>query len=164
MVIERPSARVIMADPLGRVLLFRFVPPQPWPKEPAWHLPGGGIEAGETPAQAAVREALEETGHALDPADLGDPVAVNEGVWSNLGRDFHTVTTYFFARVQAPTVAPTVPEDHPEEEWLNGHRWWSAEELTATEERVFPPGLAALLPALPAGGRAAGVVRLPWTH
>ncbi|MGW3345491.1 NUDIX domain-containing protein [Nonomuraea rubra] len=54
---QRPTARVILADPDDRVLLLRFVPPEPWPKKPAWFLPGGGIEPGETLAQAAVREA-----------------------------------------------------------------------------------------------------------
>ena len=33
-------------------------------------LPGGKIEAGETPAEAAVRELLEEVGAELDPASL----------------------------------------------------------------------------------------------
>ena len=34
-------------------------------------LPGGKIEPGETAAQAAVRELLEEVGAELDPASLG---------------------------------------------------------------------------------------------
>ncbi|WP_433430059.1 NUDIX hydrolase [Nonomuraea sp. CA-141351] len=161
---QRPTARVILAAPDDRVLLFRFTPPDPWPKEPAWHLPGGGLEAGETPVEAAVREALEETGHVLDPADLGDPVAVNEGDWSNLGRHFHSLHTYFFARVASATVAPTALEDYETEDFRHGNRWWSAGELAATEERVFPPGLAGLLPDLLAGARPAAPVRLRWTH
>lgn len=32
------------------------------PMRPHWTLPGGGVEAGETPAEAAVREFKEETG------------------------------------------------------------------------------------------------------
>ncbi|MEV4115364.1 NUDIX domain-containing protein [Nonomuraea sp. NPDC049695] len=160
----RPTGRVILASPDDRVLLFRFIPPDPWPKEPAWFLPGGGLEPGETPAQAAVREALEETGHVLDPADLGDPVAVNESAWSNQGRHFSSVHTYFFARVAAATVAPTALEDYEKEEFQLGNRWWSAGELATTSERVFPPGLAGLLPDLLAGLRPAAPVRLPGTH
>nr|WP_049574286.1 NUDIX domain-containing protein [Nonomuraea sp. SBT364] len=35
-----------------------------------WHLPSGHLEAGESVVAAAVREAREETGVVIDPADL----------------------------------------------------------------------------------------------
>ncbi|MFD0361764.1 NUDIX domain-containing protein [Nocardia sp. GCM10030253] len=35
-----------------------------------WHLPAGKLEAGESVAAAAVREAHEEIGIVIDPADL----------------------------------------------------------------------------------------------
>lgn len=36
-------------------------------RERAWEMPGGRLEKGETPEQAAVREFSEETGMALEP-------------------------------------------------------------------------------------------------
>lgn len=35
---------------------------------PGWYLPGGGVEAGETAAEAFAREVAEETGVKLDDA------------------------------------------------------------------------------------------------
>ncbi len=43
----------------GQVLLIRRAKP---PLTDAWSLPGGHVEAGETVAEAAARELLEETG------------------------------------------------------------------------------------------------------
>jgi 8-oxo-dGTP pyrophosphatase MutT (NUDIX family) len=56
----RPSAGVAAVDGLGRVLLIwrhRFIP-DAW----GWEIPGGRVEPGEEPAQAAAREVVEETG------------------------------------------------------------------------------------------------------
>ncbi|MEV4563352.1 NUDIX domain-containing protein [Nonomuraea sp. NPDC049419] len=159
---QRPTARVILAEPGDRVLMLRLVPPDPWPHVLSWHLPGGGIEPGESAADAAVREAWEETGHVLDPRTLGAPVATNEGPWSHLGRHYYSVHTYFFARVQAATLEPGALEDYEVEELARGHQWWRADDLAASQEPVFPPGLAGILPALLAGDRPAEPVKLGW--
>ncbi|MEV0197484.1 NUDIX domain-containing protein [Nonomuraea sp. NPDC050691] len=155
MIKNRPTARVILADPADRVLMFRFVPPDPWPREPAWHLPGGGIEPGESAVQAASREIREETGLILQPRDLGEPVAVNAGQWSVHASHYYTVHTYFFARVS------TVEISGAGDDGL-GHRWWTATDLDATTERIFPPGLAALLKDLLQGVRHERPVTLDW--
>ena len=55
-VVLRPVAGVVARDPAGRVLLVRRR------DDGTWGLPGGGVEAGETWAQAAVRECREESG------------------------------------------------------------------------------------------------------
>ncbi|HUR01091.1 MAG TPA: NUDIX domain-containing protein [Nonomuraea sp.] len=155
MITNRPTARVILADPADRVLMFRFVPPDPWPREPAWHLPGGGIEPDESAVEAASREVREEVGLILGPRDLGEPVAVNAGEWSIRGSHFYTVHTYFFARVSTVEVSGTGDDGL-------GHRWWTVADLDATTERVFPPGLAALLKDLLQGVRHERPVTLDW--
>jgi 8-oxo-dGTP diphosphatase len=67
------TAMVIVRAEAGRVLLvrldygFKF-----------FGLPGGVVDPGETPEQAAVREALEETGLAVT---VGERLAVDELVY-----------------------------------------------------------------------------------
>ena len=51
-----PSATIAIRDPHGRILMGRHA------DGGVWLLPGGAIEPEETPADAAVREAWEETG------------------------------------------------------------------------------------------------------
>ena len=48
------------------ILMVRHVEPT----RSYWTLPGGGVEAGETPADAAVREVREETGLAVKSVRL----------------------------------------------------------------------------------------------
>lgn len=54
----RVAAYAVVVDGDGRMLLTHLSDPA-WD---AWTLPGGGIEPGEHPLDAAVRETLEETG------------------------------------------------------------------------------------------------------
>ncbi|WP_067803837.1 NUDIX hydrolase [Actinomadura formosensis] len=57
----RPAAGVAAVDGDGRVLLIwrhRFITGQ-W----GWEIPGGRVEPGEDPAEAAARELIEETGY-----------------------------------------------------------------------------------------------------
>jgi 8-oxo-dGTP diphosphatase len=64
------------------------------PFEGQWALPGGFVEVGETVRQAAVREAAEETGLAVEVSRL-------VGVYSEPDRDprGHNVSIAFLARV-----------------------------------------------------------------
>jgi acetyl-CoA carboxylase carboxyl transferase subunit beta len=56
-------AGAVIRDPLGRLLLIRRGAE---PARGTWSLPGGRVEAGETPDRAAAREVLEETGLVVD--------------------------------------------------------------------------------------------------
>lgn len=59
----RATARVVVLDPDGRVLLFgsRLTDPAVPPGDvPFWYTPGGGVEDGESLRTTAVRELAEE--------------------------------------------------------------------------------------------------------
>ena len=66
---------VLCRNPDGRSLLMVL---QGQPGEtPTWAVPGGSIEPGETPEQAAVRETREETGLEVE---IVRPYTVVEGI------------------------------------------------------------------------------------
>jgi len=68
-VIERRVAVVFLVDPEGRLLMqHRDQHAKVSPNQ--WAMPGGKIEEGETPEEAARREVLEETGLDAGPIRL----------------------------------------------------------------------------------------------
>ena len=60
----RQGADALVRDDGGRVLLVRRS------DDGRWAMPGGWVEPGETPAEAAVRETLEETGLLVTDAQI----------------------------------------------------------------------------------------------
>jgi mutator protein MutT len=60
----RKSAGIIIKHK-DEVLLCKRSPKETMPN--IWSIPGGGIENGETPVQAAIREVYEETNIELEP-------------------------------------------------------------------------------------------------
>ena len=58
------TARTVTVDDVGQILLGRY------PRSDTWTIPGGVIDPGEQPADAAVRECYEETGIMAIPEAL----------------------------------------------------------------------------------------------
>jgi 8-oxo-dGTP pyrophosphatase MutT (NUDIX family) len=157
--IWRPTARILVADPDGRVLLFSA---QEAGRERWWFTPGGGVHRGETVQAAGVRELFEETGFAVAEADLGPVVATSSGLWlaEESGKLFLGAHSFFFVRV-AHTKLDMDGQEDLERSMITGHRWWSVADLRAATESIAPLGLADLMDRLLHGDIPARPVRLP---
>ncbi|GAA2392340.1 NUDIX hydrolase [Dactylosporangium salmoneum] len=147
---------MVLVDANDRVLLIRTAV-DPWRPSAGheWFTPGGGIEQGESPVQAAARELREETGLVIGPDELRPLARSSWRLRADLVHD-----DFFLCRVEAHEV-DTGALDEIERRYNLGHHWWTYAELTATTETVYPVHLAALLRLVLREGCPPAPVELP---
>jgi 8-oxo-dGTP pyrophosphatase MutT (NUDIX family) len=122
-----PSVAAVIHDGTGRLLL------QEKASGEAWSLPAGGIELGETPQEAIVREVREETGYDVAIEDIlgvfggkafrytypnGDKVEYIVVLFrcrivggDGVALDAETRSTRYFSRQEMPALALPYPMD-----------------------------------------------------
>ena len=159
----RRSARVVLLNADDHVLLLRTTLRAGQPDgSHAWFTPGGGVERGESLPDAAARELAEEIGLRVAATELR-PLAYTTGR-ADLGWARGLFRDDFFLHRVAGHEVDTSRQTSFESGHHAGHLWWSATELAATSEIVFPHGLAALVADVLAGRLPAAPVELPWHH
>lgn len=132
---RRSAARVIVVAGDLTLLTRRFDPGLSGPTW--WTTPGGGIDPGESPAQAAVREIAEETGQVVATADLIGPVARRVVVHGYTDQIATQSELYFCWDAGEPFEVRPQFMTSRERVSTGESRWWSWAELAATEEWIW---------------------------
>jgi 8-oxo-dGTP pyrophosphatase MutT (NUDIX family) len=145
-VLRRRAARVILLDEDDHVLMIHGFDPRT-PELTYWYSLGGGIDEGEQPLQAAVREVWEETGLRLDPAALVGPLNEEVVVFPFEGREIHQEQLYYAARTRRFDPAPAAFQELEVRSTV-AIDWIDPGVLDRVPEPVYPPFLAELVEAL----------------
>lgn len=144
---QRIAAYALITDEAGRVLLARH--PDERGHRGRWVLPGGGVEHGEHPEQALLREIREETGLTASVGELRHVLSDVTRV-GRRRRRLHNVRLVYAASVAGAGGNARLDENALSE----GARWceaaeWGALPLAPFTQQVLSYRLSARLSASP---------------
>lgn len=147
---RREAARLLLLNDANEVLLFRYssrLAPHLRARghEHFWGSLGGAVEPGETFDIAARRELAEETG--LTEAELG-PIVAGREFPMQLGEEWVFAVERYYAIRAGDFTPDTSGCTDVERTDVLGWKWWSAQEIAASAETIFPEALEALLESL----------------
>lgn len=126
----RPCVGVMLVNPAGKVFVGQRIDNP----GPAWQMPQGGVDKGEAPRDAALRELWEETGVTSDlvtieaetpdwiPYDL--PHDLVPRIWK--GRYRGQEQRWFMMRFHGDDAQVNIATDHPE---FSRWQWLAPSEL-----------------------------------
>lgn len=136
----RHTARALLLDANDRLLLARHDLTSRHYGLVLWAPPGGGLDSGETPVDAVLRELMEEVGHEAS-ADEVRHVWHQEVVSPTYAKDWDgAIHDYFVVRCESFAAKGTWTPEQLGGEGITEFRWWTLadmDELAAPE--VFGP-------------------------
>lgn len=139
----RSAVRVIVTDGASVLMLSDTDPGATGSRW--WVTPGGGIDAGELPVQAAVRELAEETGRAVAEAELAGPVLRRLVVHGYSDQVLAQSELFYLLRVREPFDLDVSGFTEEEKLTIQTWAWLPIDRLGLQREPVWPVDLVEMI-------------------